>query len=43
MRSKILQVQMEWENRQRNQQSMVYNQLTPIMPPAIFAPRKIIN
>jgi hypothetical protein len=43
MRSKILQVQMDWENRQRNEQSMMYNQFAPVIPPSFFSQGKIIN
>lgn len=43
MRSKILQVQMDWENKERMQQNMMYNQYAPIIPNSFFNPCKIIN
>jgi hypothetical protein len=32
---------MDWENRERMEQAMVYNQFSPIVPPAVFSPRII--
>jgi hypothetical protein len=36
MRSKILQLQMDWENKERMQQSMMYNQFAPVIPPSFL-------
>lgn len=38
MKSKILQLQMDWENKERMQQSMMYNQFAPVIPPSFFNP-----
>ena len=38
MKSKIIQIQMDWENRERMEQAMVYNQFAPTIPPSFFAP-----
>ncbi len=42
MRAKILQVQMDWENRERNEQAMVYNQFAPTIPSDFFDPCKFL-
>jgi hypothetical protein len=38
MRSRILQLQMDWQNRQRMEEAMVYNQYAPVIPPSFFSP-----
>jgi hypothetical protein len=38
MRSRVLQLQMDWQNRQRMEEAMVYNQYSPVIPPAFFSP-----
>jgi hypothetical protein len=43
MRSKILQLQMDWENKERMQQNMMYNQFAPVIPPSFFTPSKVFN
>jgi hypothetical protein len=42
MRSKILEIQMDWENRERMEESMAYNQFAPAMPQNYFVPRKYL-
>jgi hypothetical protein len=43
MRSKILQLQMDWDNKERMQEERMYGQFAPVIPPTFFSPSKIIK